>query len=118
MMVWFSAPVLSLQVLLGVPVTVVDDAGVGRCQIDAQAASPGVTLELKDEGVNCDVLPGAQQEDAVGGVLVEPVDVGLSVQEVHPSVYTNKILISAFLFPTPPFQHLPRRQNFHFLRLQ
>ena len=80
------APVLSLQVLLGVPVAVVDDAGVGRGEIDAQAASPDVTLELKAEGVNCDVLPGAQQEDAVRGILVEPVDVGLSIQEVHPSV--------------------------------
>ena len=40
MMVWFSAPVLSLQVLLGVPVAVVDDAGVRRSQVDAQATSP------------------------------------------------------------------------------
>ena len=31
-------------------------------------------------------LPGAEQEDVVVGVLVELVDVGLSVQEVHPSV--------------------------------
>ena len=50
MMVWFSAPVLSLQVLLGVPVTVVDDAGVRRSQVDAQATSPSngeVRITLK-----------------------------------------------------------------------
>ena len=34
------APVLSLQVLLGVPVAVVDDAGVRCSEVDAQAASP------------------------------------------------------------------------------
>ena len=34
------APVLRLEVLLGVPVAVVDDAGVSSGQIDAQATRP------------------------------------------------------------------------------
>ena len=41
------APVLGLQVLLGVPVAVVDDASVGGGEVDPQTPGPGVDCERK-----------------------------------------------------------------------
>ena len=40
------APVLRLEVLLGVPVTVVDDAGVSSCQVDTQTTSPVTEIRV------------------------------------------------------------------------
>jgi len=59
-----------LHVLVGVPVTVVDDDGVSRGEVDAQAASPGGQQEDEDVGVCV--------EGADGFLAVLPADAAIN----------------------------------------
>ena len=59
-----------LHVLVGVPVTVIDDDSVSRGEVDAQAASPGGQQEDEDVGVGV--------EGADGFLAVLPADAAIN----------------------------------------
>ena len=83
-----------LEILLRIPVTVVDDTRVSCRQVDAQSAGSRILVELVYKVMLLTVtsnLPRAQKENVELWVAIEPVDVVLSVEEIHVSVQSTEL---------------------------
>ena len=74
--------------MLRIPVTIVDDACVGCCQVNPQPASSRITVELVYQKIwlLTSNLPCAQKENVELWIAVELVDVVLTVEEIHASI--------------------------------
>ena len=80
--------------MLRIPVTVVDNTSVRCRQVDAQPAGSRISVELVYEVILLTMtsnLPCAQKENVELWVAIKPVDVVLSVEEIHVSVQSTEL---------------------------
>ena len=90
-----------LHVLVGVPVTVIDDDSVSRGEVDAQAASPG-----------------GQQEDEDVGVSVEGADGFLAVLPAHASINAAGLVALTLQVCIQQVKHLGHLHSHRIRRLR
>ena len=80
--------------MLRIPVTVVDNTSVRCRQVDAQPAGSRILVELVYKVILLTMtsnLPCTKKENVELWVAIEPVDVVLSVEEIHVSVQSTEL---------------------------